>query len=319
VKKGIIIAGFGAIGKTTIGNKYNNVIDLDHASFKWLNEITEESKGTARYKNPEWPSNYYKALKQAQKEYDIILTSMPWFLIDYYEENNLNYHIVFPETNYIKIIKKRCYGRGNNKPFTDSVIKNLIEWRPLLKKYQDKLLYIKEDEYLEDCLARKGLLSLNVGFDIDYTLTIDDGYYKTFIENYIKENNLDYKYIIQTKEIKDMFDWSLEESKSFWRKERGNLIKEIPPNNKVIELLNEYKENGNNIYIITGRPTEYRDITIQWLEKNNVNYDELIMGDKLKLNSCLKYNVNIFYEDMPEVLQLLKGNNISARCVNDIK
>lgn len=29
MSKGIIVAGFGAIGKTTLGNKYDNVIDMD--------------------------------------------------------------------------------------------------------------------------------------------------------------------------------------------------------------------------------------------------------------------------------------------------
>lgn len=31
---GIIIAGFGAIGKTTLGNKYNNIIDLESGYYR---------------------------------------------------------------------------------------------------------------------------------------------------------------------------------------------------------------------------------------------------------------------------------------------
>ena len=29
MSKGIIVAGFGAIGKTTLGNKYDNIIDME--------------------------------------------------------------------------------------------------------------------------------------------------------------------------------------------------------------------------------------------------------------------------------------------------
>ena len=29
MSKGIIVAGFGAIGKTTLGNKYDNIVDME--------------------------------------------------------------------------------------------------------------------------------------------------------------------------------------------------------------------------------------------------------------------------------------------------
>ena len=34
---------------------------------------------------------------------------------------------------------------------------------------------------------------------------------------------------------------------------------------------------GNNIWIWTGRSTAVRDITEEWLMKNNVHYDQLLM------------------------------------------
>lgn len=34
MSKGIIVAGFGAIGKTTLGNKYNNIIDLESGYYQ---------------------------------------------------------------------------------------------------------------------------------------------------------------------------------------------------------------------------------------------------------------------------------------------
>ena len=33
---GILIAGFGAIGKTAVSKKYNNVMDLESSSFKYI-------------------------------------------------------------------------------------------------------------------------------------------------------------------------------------------------------------------------------------------------------------------------------------------
>lgn len=35
--KGIIVAGFGAIGKTTLHKKYKNVIDMESGMYQWDN------------------------------------------------------------------------------------------------------------------------------------------------------------------------------------------------------------------------------------------------------------------------------------------
>ena len=33
---GILIAGFGAIGKTTVAKKYKNLLDLESSNFKYI-------------------------------------------------------------------------------------------------------------------------------------------------------------------------------------------------------------------------------------------------------------------------------------------
>lgn len=35
MKKGIIIAGFTALGKTTLAEKYENIIDLESSLYQW--------------------------------------------------------------------------------------------------------------------------------------------------------------------------------------------------------------------------------------------------------------------------------------------
>ena len=39
---GIIIAGFGSIGKTTLGNKYNNIIDLESGYYIMNDDYFDE-------------------------------------------------------------------------------------------------------------------------------------------------------------------------------------------------------------------------------------------------------------------------------------
>lgn len=55
-----------------------------------------------------------------------------------------------------------------------------------------------------------------------------------------------------------------------------NLIKD-KPNLPMIELAKNYKENGFEVIILTGRPESTRDITKEWLQKYNIPYDKLYM------------------------------------------
>lgn len=49
------------------------------------------------------------------------------------------------------------------------------------------------------------------------------------------------------------------------------------PNLPMIELAKNYKENGFEVIILTGRPESTRRVTKEWLEKYNISYDKLYM------------------------------------------
>ena len=73
---GIIIAGFATCGKSVLGKKYSNVIDLESSNYKHNNTNIknipiEARKGTKREISKEWPDNYYNAISEAIKKYDI--------------------------------------------------------------------------------------------------------------------------------------------------------------------------------------------------------------------------------------------------------
>ena len=55
-----------------------------------------------------------------------------------------------------------------------------------------------------------------------------------------------------------------------------NLIKD-KPNLPMIELAKNYKENGFEVIVLTGRPESTRKVTKEWLEKYNIPYDNLYM------------------------------------------
>ena len=134
---GIIISAFATCGKSVLGKKYKNVIDLESSSFKCLNsDITlsvEERKGTKRDLNPLWPQNYYNAIKQAIKQYDIVLVQLKPEHFDYFDKHDIKYSIAYPNIENWQEVEERCLNRGNNKKF----IKRLKE--VFIPYYQDAI------------------------------------------------------------------------------------------------------------------------------------------------------------------------------------
>ena len=55
-----------------------------------------------------------------------------------------------------------------------------------------------------------------------------------------------------------------------------NLIKD-EPNLPMVELAKNYKQNGFEVIILTGRPESTRKVTKEWLQKYDISYDKLYM------------------------------------------
>lgn len=160
--KGILIAGFGAIGKTTLSKKYKNVIDLESSSFKYiiddrLKKIpTEERKGLKTRKlNPKFPINYYTEIIDNLEKNNLVLISMHNEIIDLLEENNINYYVVYPEEDMLDEIIERCKKRGNKKDFLSGVKDAYYRLYPSKSK---NVIWMKKGEYLEEILIKNNLL-----------------------------------------------------------------------------------------------------------------------------------------------------------------
>lgn len=158
----IIIAGFATCGKSMIGKKYNNIKDLESSPFKNIMRddlSVEKQKGTIRKLNPLWPQNYYDAIIEATKEYDVVLVQLKPEHFDYFDKNNIRYSIAYPNINNWKEVEKRCIERGNN----DSFIKRLKEvfipyYEDSIKRNYDKLYILNGKETLEDLLKKDGII-----------------------------------------------------------------------------------------------------------------------------------------------------------------
>lgn len=162
---------------------------------------------------------------------------------------------------------------------------------------------------------------MRIAIDIDNVIS-------NFNEELLKE------YLIHDKELrsngiinenasyirKGMFDWTKDEESTFY----NYIVKEMTPNLKLIKNCKKYidklKSRGNKIFIITGRDNgEYQDpynMTKKWLEKNEINYDELILTNAYshhgKSDVCIDQNIDIMIDDSIHVCEECLDKHINT-------
>ena len=163
MEKGIIIARFATCGKSVLGRKYSNVIDLESSNYKYNNSNfknipVEERKGIKKEVNPKWPINYYEAIIEAVKNYDIVLVQLKPEHFDYFDKNNIKYSIAYPDINYLDEVKEKCINRGNNEKFIIRLKEVFMPYyKDALQRDYEKLYIIKTNETLESVLIKDNI------------------------------------------------------------------------------------------------------------------------------------------------------------------
>ena len=156
---------------------------------------------------------------------------------------------------------------------------------------------------------------MRIGIDIDGVLTdiekwqLDYGS-KFYFENYGIEiqNNEGY-------EVTNIFNIDSKLDDQFWSEYLYDYAKNEPARKYAAEVIDKLKEKGHEIYIITARyltdrndevGKEMKNIVINWLKSNDINYDQIIFSPEDKIEICKENNISIMIEDKVENI-----NNIS--------
>lgn len=147
---------------------------------------------------------------------------------------------------------------------------------------------------------------MRIGIDIDNVISSFDNellkeylkHDKTLRNTGIINENADYI-------RRGMFDWTEEEEKAFYNENIERIATNLKPIHNAKKYIDKLKEDGNEIYIITGRDNgEYSnpyDMTINWLNKHEIHFDRLILTNaydkQAKADKCVKNNIDIMIED----------------------
>ncbi len=166
---------------------------------------------------------------------------------------------------------------------------------------------------------------MRIGIDIDNCISNFDD---TLLTEYLKhDKELRNTGIINEKPEyfrKGMFDWTEKEEKSFYNSNIEEFAKKLKPLEDASYYIKNLKEDGHEIYIITGRNngeyTNYYKLTKKWLNKYDIIYDKLIFTDShdkhAKTVVCLENDIDLMIEDSTRISLDLISNNIKVYTMN---
>ena len=166
---------------------------------------------------------------------------------------------------------------------------------------------------------------MKIGIDIDNCISNFDD---TLLKEYLKhDKELRNTGIINgnTGSIRrGMFDWTEKEENNFYNSNIENFAKKLKPLEDSSYYINKLREDGHEIYIISGRNNgEYTspwELTEKWLNKYSVVYDKLILTDTYdkhaKTVACLENNVDLMIEDNIKISLDLVSNGIKVLTMN---
>ena len=166
---------------------------------------------------------------------------------------------------------------------------------------------------------------MRIGIDIDNCISnFDDTLLKEYLKHDKKLRNTGI--INKNPEYfrKGMFDWTEEEESNFYHANIENFAKKLKPIEDSPYYIKKLKEDGNEIYIITGRNNgEYENplkITEEWLKKYDIVYDQLILTDAYdkhaKTQICLENKIDLMIEDSIKISLDLINNGIKVFTMN---
>lgn len=158
-----------------------------------------------------------------------------------------------------------------------------------------------------------------IGLDIDDTICNTNFVLMKYAFKYNKEHGNKPLLKYNTNNFEEVFGWRNEEVNDFFRTYYLDALKEIEPKFRVKEVLSKLREEDYEIVIITVRNDrecagegEAKRITLEWLEKYGIPFDELYVDIQDKKSFCEEHKIDIFMDDSVSTVTKVKDTGIDT-------
>ena len=150
---------------------------------------------------------------------------------------------------------------------------------------------------------------MRIGIDIDNTITsIEEEITNAAIEyakqlgKYREITSLDIIDKYNDGNIyQKLFNYTYDELKYFLGTIQEEITNNATPRDNCADVLKRLHNDGNEIYIITARDSEFHKDPYRqsekWLKKNNIYYDKLIVNARDKARVCLENDIDLLIDD----------------------
>lgn len=166
--KAKVISAFPACGKTTYfkewgrhkDNTWNDetigeiILDSDSSEFSW---IKDKDGNNTKERNPEFPNNYIQHIKNNLDKAHIIFVSSHEMVRKALEDNDIEYHIFYPDKSMKEEWIRRFKERGNDEKFIEFISNN---WDNFIDDIEIEAYPIKHK--LDCCLNNKYICTSNM-------------------------------------------------------------------------------------------------------------------------------------------------------------
>lgn len=151
MKKAMVICGFPGVGKSCAANNRTNILDAESSAFSWIWNPENLEKG--RERNPEFPANYIRYIKENMEQYDVILVSSHQAVRDALKAEGIGYIIVAPYFSIKNEYLIRYLQRGSSIEFIEQLNKDWGTFLEDLVNDSAPLIWLDKGEYLKDVLG----------------------------------------------------------------------------------------------------------------------------------------------------------------------
>ena len=160
---------------------------------------------------------------------------------------------------------------------------------------------------------------MNIGIDIDDTLSNTYDISVAYGQRYNKDvlgrtcklaplSSKSYMY------LRTILSWNEKEETEFWDRYYEELIHNVVVKNFAKDVIKRLRQEGHKIYIVTARFTvddfDVEKASREWLDKNEIEYDEFILNATNKAEVVKEKNIEVFVDDSVKNLESMKDLNI---------